>query len=117
VSLIGTRSATRQRPCEVEICFGTRPSGSGSHPAVLVVLDVRRQNLQKLFDFLGAPTVDRSIAVRLQLIWGGVAGAKMHELLHGANLASPKTERASISHQHVLAPKGPPPSFGNGALV
>ena len=43
-------------------------------------------------------------AARLRLIWGGVAGAKMHELLHGADIASPKTERASISHQHVLAP-------------
>src|SRR5256714_7787529 len=37
-------------------------------------------------------------AARLRLIWGGVAGAKMHELLHGADIASPKTERASISH-------------------
>ena len=43
-------------------------------------------------------------AARLRLIWGGVAGAKMHKLLHGADFASPKTERASISHQHVLAP-------------
>jgi DNA polymerase-4 len=43
-------------------------------------------------------------SARLRLIWGGVAGAKMHELLHGADIASPKTERASISHQHVLAP-------------
>ena len=39
------------------------------------------------------------------MIWGGVAGAKMHELLHGADIASPKTDRASISHQHVLAPE------------
>jgi DNA polymerase-4 len=44
-------------------------------------------------------------AARLRLIWGGVAGAKMHELLHGADIASPKTERSSISHQHVLAPE------------
>ena len=43
-------------------------------------------------------------AAPLRLIWGGVAGAKMHELLHGADIASPKTERSSISHQHVLAP-------------
>jgi DNA polymerase IV len=43
-------------------------------------------------------------AARLRMIWGGVAGAKMHELLHGADIASAKTERSSISHQHVLAP-------------
>jgi len=43
-------------------------------------------------------------AARLRMIWGGVAGAKMHELLHGADISSPKTERSSISHQHVLAP-------------
>src|SRR5882762_9227741 len=39
---------------------------------------------------------------RLRSIWGGVAGAKMHELLHGADIASLKTNRSSISHQHVL---------------
>jgi hypothetical protein len=39
------------------------------------------------------------------MIWGGVAGAKMHELLHGADIASLKTNRSSISHQRVLAPK------------
>jgi DNA polymerase-4 len=44
-------------------------------------------------------------AARLRMIWGGVAGAKMHELLHGADIAGPKTERSSISHQHVLAPE------------
>jgi DNA polymerase-4 len=44
-------------------------------------------------------------AARLRMIWGGVAGAKMRELLHGADIASPKTERSSISHQHVLAPE------------
>jgi DNA polymerase IV len=47
-------------------------------------------------------------AARLRMIWGGVAGAKMYELLHGADIASPKTERASISHQHVLAPETEP---------
>ena len=45
-----------------------------------------------------------SDAARLRVIWGGVAGARMHELLHGADITSPKTERSSISHQHVLAP-------------
>ena len=44
-------------------------------------------------------------AARLRMIWGGVAGGKMHELLHGADIASPKTERSSISHQHFLAPE------------
>jgi len=44
-------------------------------------------------------------AARLRMIWGGVAGARMHELLHGVDIASPKTERSSISHQHVLAPE------------
>jgi DNA polymerase-4 len=43
-------------------------------------------------------------AARLRLIWGGVAGAKMHELLHGADIVSPKHARSSISHQHVLPP-------------
>ena len=36
-------------------------------------------------------------AARLRLIWGGVAGAKMHELLHGADIASPKT--CALEHQ------------------
>ena len=44
-------------------------------------------------------------AARLRMIWRGVGGAKMHELLHGADIASPKTERSSISHEHVLAPE------------
>src|ERR1700682_5945216 len=44
-------------------------------------------------------------AARLRMIWGGVAGAKMHELLHGADIASLKTARSSMSHQHVLAPE------------
>jgi DNA polymerase-4 len=44
-------------------------------------------------------------AARLRSVWGGVAGAKMHELLHGADIASPKQPRSSISHQHVLAPE------------
>jgi len=41
---------------------------------------------------------------RLRLIWGGVAGVKMHGLLHGEDIVSAKTNRSSISHQHVLAP-------------
>ena len=45
-----------------------------------------------------------SDAASLRVIWGGVTGAKMHELPHGADITSPKTERSSISHQHVLAP-------------
>jgi DNA polymerase-4 len=44
-------------------------------------------------------------AARLRSVWGGVAGAKMHELLHGADIASPRQARSSISHQHVLAPE------------
>ena len=43
-------------------------------------------------------------AVRLRLIWGGLAGAKMHGLLHGEDIVSTKQARSSISHQHVLAP-------------
>ena len=43
-------------------------------------------------------------ASRLRLIWGGVAGEKMHALLHGEDIVSPKHVRSSISHQHVLAP-------------
>jgi DNA polymerase IV len=49
-------------------------------------------------------TLWKTDGARLRLVWGGVAGAKMHELLHGVDIASPKTARASISHQHVLAP-------------
>jgi DNA polymerase-4 len=43
-------------------------------------------------------------ASRLRLIWGGVVGDKMHALLHGEDIVSPKHARSSISHQHVLAP-------------
>ena len=43
-------------------------------------------------------------ASRLRLIWGGVAGAKMHALLHGEDIISAKHARSSIGHQHVLAP-------------
>jgi DNA polymerase IV len=42
---------------------------------------------------------------RLRSIWGGVAGAKMHALLHGEDIVSPKHARSSIGHQHVLAPE------------
>ncbi len=44
-------------------------------------------------------------ASRLRLIWGGVAGAKMHALLHGEDIVSAKHARSSIGHQHVLAPE------------
>jgi len=44
-------------------------------------------------------------AALLRLIWGGVAGARMHGLLHGEDIVSPKQPRSSISHQHVLAPE------------
>jgi DNA polymerase IV len=43
-------------------------------------------------------------ASRLRLIWGGVAGERMHALLHGEDIVTPKHARSSISHQHVLAP-------------
>ncbi len=39
-----------------------------------------------------------------RLLWGGVAGAKMHGLLHGEDIVSARHARSSISHQHVLAP-------------
>jgi len=44
-------------------------------------------------------------ASRLRLIWGGVAGAKMHALLHGEDIVTLKHARSSIGHQHVLAPE------------
>ncbi len=44
-------------------------------------------------------------ASRLRLVWGGVAGAKMHALLHGDDIVSLKHARSSIGHQHVLAPE------------
>jgi DNA polymerase-4 len=43
-------------------------------------------------------------AARLRQIWGGVAGARMHGLLHGEDIVGVKHARSSISHQHVLAP-------------
>ena len=49
-------------------------------------------------------TLWKTDASRLRLIWGGVAGDKMHALLHGEDIVSPKHARSSISHQHVLAP-------------
>lgn len=42
---------------------------------------------------------------RLRMIWGGVAGARFHGLLHGADMASAATSRRSLGHQHVLAPR------------
>src|SRR5262249_44169069 len=42
---------------------------------------------------------------RLRLIWGGVAGAKMHPLFPCEDIVSPKQDRSSISHQHGLAPE------------
>ena len=50
-------------------------------------------------------TLWKTDASRLRLIWGGMAGEKMHALLHGEDIVSPKHARSSISHQHVLAPK------------
>jgi DNA polymerase-4 len=50
-------------------------------------------------------TLWKTDAARLRSVWGGVAGAKMHELLHGVDIASPRQARSSISHQHVLAPE------------
>ena len=49
-------------------------------------------------------TLWKTDASRLRLIWGGVAGDKMHALLHGEDIVSLKHARSSISHQHVLAP-------------
>jgi DNA polymerase-4 len=43
-------------------------------------------------------------AARLRAVWGSVVGVRMHGLLHGEDIVSPKTRRSSISHQHVLAP-------------
>ena len=50
-------------------------------------------------------TLWRTDAVRIRLIWGGLAGTKMHGLLHGEDIVSAKQTRSSISHQHVLAPE------------
>ncbi len=49
-------------------------------------------------------TLWKTDASRLRLIWGGVAGERMHALLHGEDIVSAKHARSSISHQHVLAP-------------
>jgi DNA polymerase-4 len=61
------------------------------------------ERLQKA-DISDIATLWRADASRLRLIWGGVAGDKMHALLHGEDIVSPKHARSSISHQHVLAP-------------
>ena len=50
-------------------------------------------------------TLWKADASRLRLIWGGIAGEKMHALLHGEDIVSAKHARSSISHQHVLAPE------------
>ena len=55
-------------------------------------------------DITNIATLWKTDASRLRLIWGGVAGEKMHALLHGEDIVSPKHARSSISHQHVLAP-------------
>ena len=62
------------------------------------------ERLQKA-DIADIATLWKTDASRLRLIWGGVAGDKMHALLHGEDIVSPKHARSSISHQHVLAPK------------
>ena len=61
------------------------------------------ERLQKA-DITDIATLWKTDASRLRLIWGGVAGDKMHALLHGEDIVSPKHARSSISHQHVLAP-------------
>ena len=61
------------------------------------------ERLQKA-DITDIATLWNTDAARLRLIWGGVAGDKMHGLLHGEDIVSPKHARSSISHQHVLAP-------------
>ena len=61
------------------------------------------ERLQKA-DITDIGTLWKTDASRLRLIWGGVAGEKMHALLHGEDIVSPKHARSSISHQHVLAP-------------
>ena len=61
------------------------------------------ERLQKA-DITDIATLWKTDASRLRLIWGGVAGDKMHALLHGEDVVSLKHARSSISHQHVLAP-------------
>ena len=61
------------------------------------------ERLQKA-DITDIATLWKTDASRLRLIWGGVAGDKIHALLHGEDIVSPKHARSSISHQHVLAP-------------
>jgi DNA polymerase IV len=61
------------------------------------------ERLQKA-DISDIGTLWKTDASRLRLIWGGVAGDKMHALLHGEDIVTPKHARSSISHQHVLAP-------------
>jgi DNA polymerase IV len=58
----------------------------------------------QMADIADIATLWKADASRLRLIWGGVAGDKMHALLHGEDIVSPKHARSSISHQHVLAP-------------
>ena len=55
-------------------------------------------------DITDIATLWKTDASRLRHLWGGMAGEKMHALLHGEDIVSPKHARSSISHQHVLAP-------------
>ena len=62
----------------------------------------------QMADIADIATLWKTDASRLRLIWGGVAGDKMHALLHGEDIVSTKHARSSISHQHVLAPNDEP---------
>ena len=60
------------------------------------------ERLQKA-DITDIATLWKTDASRLRHLWGGMAGEKMHALLHGEDIVTPRHARSSISHQHVLA--------------
>lgn len=56
----------------------------------------------------GIETVARLCAANaatLRAAWGGIEGERMHARLRGAELAGAETQRASVSHSHVLPPE------------
>ena len=60
-----------------------------------------RLNQAGITDIAGLWAAD---AQHLRRIWNGITGLRFHELLHGADLASPVNPARSMGHQHVLSP-------------
>jgi DNA polymerase-4 len=56
----------------------------------------------------GVATVERLCTARpaeLRAAWGGIEGERLHARLSGADIAPADSQRASVSHSHVLPPE------------